>query len=167
MSGAVARDVASIDWGRWTPTDRATLVFVVRDGHILLIRKKRGLGAGKVNGPGGRVDPGETALQCAIREVQEELCVTPTGLWEAGRHAFQFTDGYALHVVVYGADDCTGDPQETDEAVPLWTPIDAIPYDAMWADDRLWLPLLLSRRGFEGRWIFDGDVLVDHALRVG
>jgi hypothetical protein len=27
---------------------------------------------------------------------------------------------------------------------PQWFPIDAIPYDKMWPDDRFWLPLLLQ-----------------------
>ena len=34
--------------------------------------------------PGGRLEPGETPLACAIREVEEELCVTPTGVAPAG-----------------------------------------------------------------------------------
>ena len=54
-----------IDWSAWQPVDRATLLFVVRDGEILLIHKKRGIGAGKINGPGGRLDPGESTLACA------------------------------------------------------------------------------------------------------
>ena len=33
-------------------------MFVVQGGKILLIRKKRGIGAGKVNGPGGKFEPG-------------------------------------------------------------------------------------------------------------
>lgn len=49
---------------QWTPDILATLMFVVQKGRILLIRKKRGIGAGKVNGPGGKFEPGETALQC-------------------------------------------------------------------------------------------------------
>ncbi|MEO1370466.1 MAG: NUDIX domain-containing protein, partial [Acidobacteriota bacterium] len=68
MSAGGARRVAEIDWRRWRPTDRATLVFVIDGGRILLIRKKRGLGAGKVNGPGGRLEAGETPVQCAVRE---------------------------------------------------------------------------------------------------
>ena len=40
---------ASISWADWTPTVRATLLFVWRDDALLLIRKKRGLGAGKIN----------------------------------------------------------------------------------------------------------------------
>lgn len=79
---------ADIDWAHWTPQERATLVFVRRDGHVLLIRKQRGLGAGKINGPGGRVDGDESPLQCAVREVQEELGVTPTNMQPCGELAF-------------------------------------------------------------------------------
>ena len=37
----IAREVGEIDWERWEPTVRANLLFVIRDGRILLIRKKR------------------------------------------------------------------------------------------------------------------------------
>jgi 8-oxo-dGTP diphosphatase len=158
------RKVAEIDWARWEPTDRATLVFVVRGGEILLMRKKRGLGAGKINGPGGRLEPGETLLECAVREVQEELRITPQGLRYAGDNAFQFADGYSIHVSVYVAPAFEGTPAETDEAAPLWFPLDAIPYDEMWEDDRLWLPLALAGRAFTARYTFDGDAMLDHAI---
>ena len=65
-----------IDWATWEPDDRATLLFVIRGGEILFIHKKRGLGAGKINGPGGRIEPGETPEQAAIRETEEELLIT-------------------------------------------------------------------------------------------
>ncbi|MHC5028966.1 MAG: 8-oxo-dGTP diphosphatase, partial [Planctomycetota bacterium] len=149
-----------IDWSTWVPQQRATLVFVVREGRILLIRKKRGLGAGKINGPGGRLDDGETPLQCAVREVQEELCVTPVATRQVGELRFQFVDGLSIHGYVFIADDCDGKPQETDEAKPMWTNLDAIPYDEMWADDRLWLPLMLAGESFDGRFLFDGDAML-------
>jgi 8-oxo-dGTP diphosphatase len=116
----------------WTPRERATLLFVIREGRILLIRKKRGLGAGKINGPGGHLEPGETPRQAAIREVQEELCITPHGVHEAGLLRFQFTDGHSIEGTVFTAGDYEGTPTETDEAIPLWTPLDAIPYEEMW-----------------------------------
>jgi 8-oxo-dGTP diphosphatase len=163
----IPRTVAATDWPTWQPTDVATLVFVVHDGRILLIRKKRGLGAGKINGPGGRLEPGESIEECAVRELREELCVTPQELWFGGDHRFQFVDGYSIHVHVFRANGWEGEPTETDEAVPLWTPIDRIPYAEMWVDDELWLPLLLERRRFSGRFIFDDDVMLDHVLDVG
>src|SRR5258706_2238066 len=119
--------IEGIDWAAWKPTEYANLCFVMRDGQILLIRKKRGLGAGKINGPGGRLEKGETALASAIRETQEEIGVTPTGLELAGELFFHFLDGYKLHVSVFSASDCLGTLIETDEATPIWTAIPSIP----------------------------------------
>jgi 8-oxo-dGTP diphosphatase len=155
---------ADIDWERWTPQEHATLLFVRQTDRVLLIRKQRGLGAGKINGPGGRLDEGESPLECAIREVQEELLVTPIGVEPRGELAFQFVDGYALYVYVFSATGCEGEPQETGEAAPLWFPIDAIPFDQMWADDRLWFPHLLNRQPFRGRFLFDGDALLGYEI---
>ena len=165
MKTAVRR-VREIDWTCWRAVDPATLVFVIKGRRILLIRKKRGLGAGKVNGPGGRLEAGESFEACAVREVREELGVTPLHLVQLGRHAFQFVDGYSTFVHVFRAGDFHGTPVETDEAEPLWFELDAIPFDQMWEDDRYWLPLVIKGRRFAGRWIFDGDRMLDHTLDV-
>ena len=155
-----------VDWESWRPTEHATLMFVIENGRILLIHKKRGLGRGKINGPGGRLDPGETARQAAIREIGEEVGVQPLGVREAGELSFQFRDGYGLHCTLFTASGHTGTPIETDEACPEWFPLDAIPYEQMWADDRLWMPHLLHGRRFTGRFIFDGDAMLDHNLQT-
>jgi len=157
-------DVARIDWSTWQPTERANLCFVVRDGKVLLIRKKRGLGAGKINGPGGRIEPGETALASTIRETQEEIGVTPVDPRHAGELFFQFADGFGIHVEVFRAEDCRGELRETDEAVPLWVELPDIPYAQMWADDAHWLPLLIEGRRFRGYFTFDGDRMLSHRL---
>jgi 8-oxo-dGTP diphosphatase len=156
--------IADIDWERWAPTDVATLLFVVRDGQVLLIRKKRGLGAGKINAPGGRLEPGEAPRQAAIREAYEEVGITPFGIEHRGELSFQFVDGYGLHVHVFSAIGCEGQVCETDEATPLWTPLDQIPYAEMWADDALWLPKLLRGESFAGRFVFDRDAMLDYEL---
>lgn len=156
-----ALGIEEIDWEAWRPVDVATLLFVLRGEEILLIRKKRGLGQGLINGPGGRLDPGETPEQAAVREVREELCIEVRAPSWRGEHRFQFRDGYALHVHVYTSDDFSGEPTETDEALPLWVRRDAMPYDEMWADDRHWLPLMLDGRRFSGRYIFDGQDMID------
>jgi 8-oxo-dGTP diphosphatase len=156
----------TLDWSAWAARDRAVLTFVRRAGQLLLIRKKRGLGAGKFNAPGGRIEPGETPEAAAVRETREELCVTPTDLHPAGRLRFQFVDGYSLDCHVFGASGIVGQPTETDEATPHWFAETAIPYGEMWADDRLWIPLLLERRGFDAWFVFDGDLMLWHTLRV-
>lgn len=153
-------------WTGFRPVDRATIVFVFRGDEVLLIRKKRGLGAGKVNGPGGRLEPGESGLECAYREIEEELCVRAIGLSVRGELRFQFADGHSIHAFVYRADEFEGTPTETDEAIPLWTPVTRVPYEEMWADDGLWFPHLLANQPFRGRFLFDGDQMLAHELRL-
>jgi 8-oxo-dGTP diphosphatase len=152
------------DWSTWTPRERANLCFITRGNEVLLIHKKRGLGAGKINGPGGRLEPGETAVEAAVREVQEELGVTPRDPKLHGDLHFQFADGYALHCAVFKAAGCLGEPIETEEAIPLWVRRDEVPFDRMWADDIHWLPGLLEGRCFRGYFEFDGDRMLAHRM---
>lgn len=146
-----------IDWKTWQGEMLATLMFVIKDGHILLIEKKRGLGAGKINGPGGKIEPGETPLEAIIRETQEELLVTPHAPVKLGELRFSMSDCPDILCHVYRSEDFTGIPTETDEAVPVWTPLDEIPYQRMWEDDRHWLPLVLERKTFRGSFVFEGE----------
>ncbi len=161
-----AKNLDDINWDNWQAKDPATLTFIVKNDKILLIRKKRGLGAGKINAPGGRVEPGESHIECAIREVEEELHITPDNPEYVGESLFQFTDGYSIHVYTYIANDYTGKPTETDEAIPLWFDLDNIPYNEMWEDDRYWLPLLLQGKQFKGRYLFDKDKMLDYELQT-
>jgi 8-oxo-dGTP diphosphatase len=157
----------TIDWTQWKPGVLATLMFIIDEprGRVLLIRKKRGLGAGKINGPGGKIDPGETSVQCAIRETQEELGVTAIDPVKHGELWFQFVDGLGLHVDVFVATKHEGEPVETDEAIPLWTSLEKLPLEEMWADDRFWLEdMLVSRRHFIGRFTFDDDTMLSSEM---
>jgi 8-oxo-dGTP diphosphatase len=149
-----------IDWSAWKPTEVAVLCFVFRGEEILLIEKLRGLGAGKVNGPGGRLEPGETPEQAAVRELQEELCITPHGLSRAGRLRFAFVDGYHLEAWVFRAQGMHGEPTAGPEAIPFWNHVDSIPFERMWADDKEWFPHLIQGVPFDGRFIFDGDTML-------
>lgn len=148
----------------WKATDIATLLFVLEEDRVLLIRKKRGLGAGKINGPGGKLEPDETPRQCAMREVREELCVSVLETKFCGELRFQFTDGYSIHVHVFTCTDYEGQPTETDEAIPLWFKRSEIPYAEMWADDRIWLPRVLDGATVNGKFIFSNDIMIGHEV---
>ena len=160
------RDVEPpVSWSSWTPTETAVLCFI-RDGNeILLIRKKRGLGKGKVNGPGGRIEPGETAEDAAVRETWEEVGLTPSELTRVAELSFQFADGYGLHCTVFFSSTYSGSLCETDEAAPFWCSVSNIPFDRMWADDRHWLPSVLEGEPVHGKFSFDGDRMLSCHVR--
>lgn len=145
-----------------------TLLFLLRDDQVLLAMKKRGFGAGRWNGVGGKVEPGETLEAAAIRECQEEIEVTPKNLEKVGYHEFVFPDGTAdMYVHIFVTREWEGEPAETEEMRPQWHPIIAIPYAEMWQDDVFWLPAVLLGHKLQGRFIFDKDEnMLDAQLKI-
>lgn len=148
-----------VNWKHWNPTDEAVLCFIIESGRILLIHKKRGLGKGKINGPGGRIEAEETALDAAVRETQEEVGLTPLNAESVGTLSFAFSDGYGLRCEVFRATRWTGTLVETDEAKPFWCLLSEIPYESMWQDDRHWLPYVLSGTEVTGHFTFESDTM--------
>lgn len=149
----------------WRPDQVGTLLFLRHGGRVLLIEKRRGHGAGKINGPGGKPEPGETPLDCVIRETHEEVGVRPLEPRLAG--VFRFLDQADEDWLgfVYVADAWKGTPRTTAEAIPIWYPIDRLPFDRMWDDDRYWLPRVLAGERLVGDFLFRGGRLIAHRLR--
>jgi len=54
------------------PLRKRTVCFLIDNERLLLGMKKRGFGKGNYLGIGGKVEQGETVIQAAIREYQEE-----------------------------------------------------------------------------------------------
>mgnify|MGYP001464149744 CR=1 FL=1 len=158
--------VADINWNTWVPEETATLMFVIKDEQILLIRKKRGLGAGKINGPGGRLEASESPEECAIRETREELIINPINVEFAGELFFHAEDMPRIHGFVFTATDYEGTPTETEEAIPLWFNIDEIPYGEMWEDDRHWLPQIIEGLRVDAWFTFAAESLLDYKVNV-
>jgi len=160
-------DYNNIDWASWQPTERAVIVYITdrKRQKVLLIIKKKGLGKGKVNAPGGRLEPGESFLEAAIRECQEEVSLTPLHPEKRTELHFQFTSGYALYGEAFFTDSWKGEPRSSDEADPFWCDLDNLPWDNMWEDDRRWLPrALLAGKKLRGFYVFDDDKMLSEKL---
>lgn len=155
------------DWGTWVPEIEATLVFVHQGSRVLLIEKQRGIGAGKVNGPGGKIDAGETPLECAVRECQEELHITVTDPVKRGELFFAMSDLPDIHCHVFTATEFEGEPTETDEAIPFWCQISEIPFHLMWEDDLYWLPSALRGEYFDARFLFQEEKIHWDQVTIG
>ncbi|XP_041853958.1 7,8-dihydro-8-oxoguanine triphosphatase [Melanotaenia boesemani] len=143
-----------------------TLVLVVQPGRVLLGMKKRGFGAGRWNGFGGKVQPGERIEDAARRELQEESSLTVDALEKIGNIKFEFVgETQLLDVHIFRADAYNGEPTESDEMRPQWFEIDKIPFSQMWPDDVLWFPLMFQKKKFTGYFKFQGhDVILSHTL---
>jgi 8-oxo-dGTP diphosphatase len=148
----------------WQPDLTGTLLFVVEGQRVLLIHKKTGHGAGKINAPGGKLEDGETPEACAVRETYEEVGIRVRNPRLMAR--LKFADSVAEQWLgyVYLASDYTGAIAESPEANPHWYALNAIPYHRMWQDDRIWLPLVLAGHEVEGEFLFRDGSLRAHRL---
>lgn len=143
-----------------------TLLFLLKDGEILLAMKKRGFGAGRWNGVGGKVEPNETIEQGLVRECREEIGVTPLRCNKVAIHNFLFPNGSAdIEVHAFVTNTWRDKPIEMEEMAPQWFKLADIPYDQMWQDDRYWLPHTLKGKKLHGTFTFNhNEQMLDYKL---
>ena len=148
----------------WRPQFIGTLMFIRQGDQVLLIRKKRGLGAGRINAPGGKIEAGESPLACAVRETREEIGVTVRQAALMAELRFVERVDQQWYGYAFVASDYDGVPTETIEAAPHWFAADAIPYGEMWEDDHLWLPHVLAGRFVKANFLFESSAILAHEL---
>jgi 8-oxo-dGTP diphosphatase / 2-hydroxy-dATP diphosphatase len=132
-----------------------TLCIVHQHPNVLLGMKKRGFGAGRWNGFGGKVEATEAIEDAARRELHEEAGIRAGPLERVGVLDFEFKGNpEILQVHIFRAHDFSGKPTESDEMKPQWFHVDAIPFKSMWPDDIHWVPLFLGGKKFKGKFLF-------------
>jgi 8-oxo-dGTP diphosphatase len=154
-----------------TQHPRVVVVYLLRDGdgdgdgdggpEVLLGEKRRGLGAGRLVGPGGKREPGESAVDTAVREVAEEvgLRLDPLDLEARGTldYRFPFRPAWSQISDVFVCRRWRGTPSGSDELEPRWIPVADVPYGAMWDDAQYWLPGVLAGGTVDSRFTFADD----------
>ncbi len=143
-----------------------TLVIIHQGNRVLLGMKKRGFGAGRWNGFGGKVQAGETLEAAARRELCEESMVTATDLEKVGILEFEFQGNpEILETHLFRVTKFTGEPTETEEMRPQWFDTDAIPFEAMWPDDPYWYDSFLAGKKFTARFLFgENNQVLEHVV---
>ena len=129
----------------------SAVVLTGDDGRVITVRKR---GTDRFMLPGGKPEPGETALDCAVREVHEELGLRldPAALVEVGEFMTSAANepGFALNSTVFEA-SAPGTPRpraEIDEV--RW--VDPAAFAEMdEADCAPWAPLLTRVMGMRSR----------------
>jgi 8-oxo-dGTP pyrophosphatase MutT (NUDIX family) len=142
-----------------------------REGRVLLQLKREGrVGGGLWNGPGGKIDDGESPETAVRREVLEETGLELDEVEHHGTLTFYF--GAApepVYIVdVFTSDSFAGELCAGDEGTLEWHAEDAIPYERMWADDAVWLPHVLAGSRVSGWFRLSEDMrcVVEHDLRI-
>jgi len=148
---------------------KMTMCLAYEPPYILLAMKKRGFGAGRWNGYGGKVKEGESVEESGVREIEEESGIKVSRLEKMGIINFEFqTDpGDILEVHFFHILDYKGEAIETEEMRPKWFDIEKLPYNKMWPDDRYWMPIFLRGEKFKGRIYFkDQNTILEEKIRI-
>lgn len=163
----------------------ATLVYVRSGGQTLMlhrVKKAQDIHAGKWNGLGGKLEPGETPEACAVREVREEsgLEIDPPE-WRGLLTFPDFAHGEDWYAFVYVARSFRGELIDSPEGRLAWVPDATIASLPLWPGDRIFLPWLDDERFFSASFAYqdgelgawsatlygDGGVVVDQVAGFG
>ena len=133
--------------------------------NILLAMKKRGFGAGKWNGVGGKIDlekGDKNVFDSAVRETKEEIGVKIKNSEKVAIIDFCFPEvpkekDFDQQVHVFLIRDWKGEPTESEEMAPKWFSAAEIPFNNMWDDDIHWLPHVLENKKIKAKFVFDKE----------
>ena len=103
---------------------------IVRDGYLLLVKRRRPPEAGFWNLPGGKVDFGERVEDAIVREIGEEIGVRVALLRPLGVVQMIGLDDQHWVSSIHLAEIVAGEPENREpgkhEAI-VWAPLDAPP----------------------------------------
>lgn len=126
----------------------ATLAIITRGNKVLLGLKKGKpkVGEGTLNGPGGHLEPGETIVECLVRETWEEvgIVLNPLKVEKAAVITFYAGGIPDFEVHIYSTSDFIGEPHETESMIPDWYDVNNLPFERMLESDKVWFPLIVQ-----------------------
>lgn len=142
---------------------QTTLCYLEQDGCYLMlhrIKKKKDVNHDKWIGVGGKFEPGETALACALREVQEETGLTMQNPQYRGIVDFYCAPWPAERMHLYTCTEFTGTMTDCNEGTLEWVPKEAVQDLPIWPGDKLFFKLLAEGAPFfHLELTYDGDTL--------
>lgn len=146
----------------------ATLCYVRSQDHTLMIyrnKKPNDMHAGKWNGLGGKLEPGETPEECARREIEEESGLKVSTLVWKGLITFpQFSKQEDWYTFIFLAETADRDLIDSPEGEIHWIANDELLSLNLWAGDRIFLPWLDRPGFFSAKFIYQEGELLDYQV---
>ena len=146
---------------------QTTLCYLEKDGAYLMlhrVKKKNDVNHDKWVGVGGKFEPGEDALACALREVREETGLE-VRLQSGFRQMVEYFPKPAERMHLYTCTDFSGVMTDCDEGCLEWVDKAAVQDLPIWQGDKIFFKLLAEDAPFfHLELTYDGDVLVKAVL---
>lgn len=153
----------------------STLCYIKKDGCYLMmhrVKKKNDVNHDKWIGIGGKLEEGESPLDCVLREAREETGLTLETPYYRGLVTFSMISKGKLiteQMHLFSCDRFSGEMlSDCCEGNLEWVPIPKIEKLPIWEGDKIFLELLRTeRRFFLLKLEYDEDVLLGHTLTFG
>lgn len=146
----------------------ATLCYLRKDGRTLMIHRVKKAGdvhAGKWNGLGGKLEPGETPEECAVREIREESGLVARRLELKGILSFPgFANDEDWYAFVFLVPEFEGQIGESQEGYLQWIESEGFHDLNLWEGDRIFLPWLDQPGFFSGKFVYKNGGLVENSV---
>lgn len=145
----------------------ATLCYVRQAGKTLMVhrvKKANDMHQGKWNGLGGKLEPGETPEECAIREIFEESGLRVHKPILKGLLTFpKFSNQEDWYAFVFVADQFEGQLTVSPEGNLRWIEDEKLAELDLWAGDRIFLKWLDKPGFFSAKFVYQDGELVEHS----
>ena len=146
----------------------ATLCYLRKDGHTLMVhrnKKENDMHAGKWNGLGGKMEPGETPEECAIREIWEESGLKVKNLVLKGIITFPaFDDQEDWYTFIFMIHGFEGRLIDSPEGHLQWIPDTELLDLHLWPGDRIFIPWLDKPGFFSAKFVYQNKEFVNHEV---
>jgi 8-oxo-dGTP diphosphatase len=146
----------------------ATLCYLRKNGQTLMlhrIKKENDMHAGKWNGLGGKLEPGETPEECAIREIQEESGLRAVNLTMKGLLTFPaFAAEEDWYTFVFLVEAFEGELINSAEGELRWIDNNKLLDLELWEGDRIFLDWLERPEFFSGKFVYEQGRFVDYEV---
>jgi 8-oxo-dGTP diphosphatase len=129
------------------------------------VKKPNDMHAGKWNGLGGKLEPGETPEECAIREIWEEAGLRVINPKLRGIITFPgFSNDEDWYTFIFVVDDFQGVLIDSPEGDLKWIPEEQLLDLTLWEGDRIFIPWLDTTAIFSAKFVYKEGNLLDHSV---
>ena len=125
-----------VDVKRFSVIPRSLIFLFNNQNQVLLIKgaPQKRLWAGRYNGIGGHIEPGEDILESALRELDEESGVRDVPLWLCGQILVTVNQGQGVAIFVFKGDADGIETRASVEGALEWVDLDGISTKPLVAD---------------------------------